>query len=98
MCEECAEKIAEVTETPFDEEEDREAGGAGDAPVLVDLWQLGEEPGADGEEAEGVGGEGERRGDAGVEYAAEVEEEVVRRFAVGWECWLKSREWCPWHA
>ena len=48
MCEESAEKVAKIAETPFDEEEDGEARGAGDAIVLVDLRQLGEEPGTDG--------------------------------------------------
>jgi hypothetical protein len=97
MREESAEEIAEVPETPFSEEEDGEAGCAGDAPVLVDLGQLGEEPGADGEKAKSVGGEGERGRNAGVERAAQLEEEVVRRFAVEWESWLEGGEGCPWH-
>lgn len=58
MRERRAEQIAQVSKTPLDEEEDGEAGRRAEGVVLVDLGQLGEEPGEDREGAEGLGEEG----------------------------------------
>ena len=52
-------EVTGITETPFDEEEEREAGGRLELVIGIDLGDLGKEPGDETEGAQHGGHESE---------------------------------------
>ena len=89
MCEDGAEEVSKVAETPFHKEEDGEARCALERVVLVDLGQLGKQPTDYGQRAQQRRDKGEIGRDASMECRREGLEILGLWITMCWKLRLK---------